>query len=118
PGGDVRQVLLNGEAVLPEDAGEVLRGLELLEAQLGEAEHLVVHALDHLAEAVDLEPDVALVLIEAWIGWSGGRVLGVLRLLREWRDHDRQHRHDGGSEESRRAQESLLMPTCWRRESG
>ena len=55
---------LDREAVLLEDAGEVLRRLELLEAELAEAEHLIVHLLDVLAHRVDFQADVPLVLIE------------------------------------------------------
>ena len=56
--------LLHREAVLLEDAGQVLRRLEFLEAELAEAEHHVVHLLDVLAHRVDFEADVALELIE------------------------------------------------------
>jgi hypothetical protein len=42
----------------------ILRRLELLEAELGEAEHRIVHLLDVLAHRVDFHADVALVLIQ------------------------------------------------------
>ena len=44
-GGDAGDAALDREALLLEDAGEVLRGLELLEAEFAEAEHHVVHLL-------------------------------------------------------------------------
>ena len=52
------------EAVLLEDVGQVLRRLEFLEAELAEAEHLIVHALDVFAHAVDFEADIFLDLFE------------------------------------------------------
>ena len=63
-GRNAGEVLLDREAVLLQDVGQVLRRLELLEAELAEAEHLIVHALDVFAHAVDLEADVSLVLFE------------------------------------------------------
>ena len=56
-----------------EDAGQVLRRLEFLEAELAEAEDLIVHLLDVFAHAVDFEADIALVLIELGVGGGAGR---------------------------------------------
>ena len=43
----------NGEAVLLEDVGDVLRGLEFLERELAEAEDRVVHLLRELGAGLD-----------------------------------------------------------------
>ena len=75
-GGNACVALLNREAVLAKDAGQVLRRLEFLEPRLGEAEDLIVHALDHLAESVDFEADVALEAIEARIARQVSRTAG------------------------------------------
>ena len=80
--------------VKPEDAGEVLRRLELLEAELAEAEDRIVHALNVLAHAVDFERDVPLVLVEFRIR---GRRRGRRRLLsgrRRERHGDRSQQRD------------------------
>ena len=55
-----------------EDRRQVLRRLEFLEAELAEAEHRVVPLLDVFLQRVDLEADVALVLIQLRVR-SGGR---------------------------------------------
>jgi hypothetical protein len=67
-GRDSGDPVLNGEAVLLEDVGEVLRGLEFLEAELAEAEDRVVPFLDVFLHRVDLEADVALVLLQLRAG--------------------------------------------------
>ena len=47
-GGNAGDAALDLEAVLLEDAGEVLRRLDLLHAELAEGEDLIDHLLDHL----------------------------------------------------------------------
>ena len=61
---DPCEILLNQEAVLFEDAREVLRCLEFLKTGLGETEHRVVPLLNVFLHGVDFEADIALVLIE------------------------------------------------------
>ena len=51
---------LDREAVLLEDAGQVLRRLDLLEAELAEAEDLVDHLLRELLHALDVGGGLAL----------------------------------------------------------
>ena len=52
--GDARDAARDPEAVLLEDAGEVARRLDLLKAQLAEAEHGVHHLLGQRRQAVDV----------------------------------------------------------------
>ena len=53
-GRDTGDAFLDREPVLPKDADQVAGGLDLLEAQLSEAEHLIDHLLDGVAHAIDL----------------------------------------------------------------
>src|SRR5262249_60280440 len=75
--------------------GQVFRRLEFLKPELREAEHLIVHALDHLAEAVDFQSDVALVLIEARIGRGRRLRWGLLR--------KRRHREQGNERRNKKS---------------
>ncbi len=72
---DAGDAALDGEAVLLEDAGQVLRRLDLLETELAEAEDHVGHLLRHHAHAVDVGHDAALQHVET----SGGRRLRTRR---------------------------------------
>ena len=58
--GDARHPLLDREPVVLEDAGDIALRLELLEAQLAEAEEHVDHLLGEVAAAVDVEDDLGL----------------------------------------------------------
>ena len=102
-GRNAGEVLLNREAVLLEDAGEVLRRLELLEPELAEAEHLIDHPLNELLLAVHLAAHVALVLIQPRIGWCGGRAGGLLRRRRYRYGHRDRARCDDYSGHMHRA---------------
>src|SRR4029453_4190399 len=81
-GRDAGQVLLNREAVLPQDVGQVLRNLKFLEPELGKTDHLVVYARDVFAHAVHFQSDVALVLLGGWIRRRRRRLLRRLLRLR------------------------------------
>src|SRR5262249_8383814 len=70
------------ESVLAQDRREVLRRLELLEAELAEAEHRVIPFLDVLLHRVDLEADVLLVLERLGSGRTRGDRAGVGRVRR------------------------------------
>ena len=83
PGGDPRggnagHAALDLEAFLLQNAGEVLRGLEFLEAQLAEAEDAVHHHLRLLLHGVDLAGQV---------GLHGGFFLGSDFGLRQEREY-------------------------------
>ena len=66
PGGrDTGVAALDFEAVLFEDLGEIFRRLELLEAELAEAEDLVDHLLRHHAHRLDVGGGFALQLLDA-----------------------------------------------------
>ena len=72
---------LDGEAVLLEDAGQVLRRLDFLEAELAEAEDHVGHLLRHHAHAVDVGGDAALQRVEPRpaAGWGSAGSAPVRR---------------------------------------
>ena len=59
-GGNAGDAALDLEAFLLENAGEVLRGLELLEPELAEAEDAIDHDLRLLLHGVDLAGEVGL----------------------------------------------------------
>src|SRR5262249_17361641 len=105
-GGNAGEVFLNRKAVLPQDAGQVLRRLELLEPELREAEDLVVHALDHLAEPaaprVTLGLDLARGVVERPRGAPRRR---WLRGLRERPCHHQNSQRHG--QQTRRAHANL-----------
>src|SRR6185369_6314020 len=93
---DAGNALLDREAVLPEDRGQVLRRLEFLEAELAEAEYRVVPFLDVFLKRIDLEPDVALVLIQLRAR-RGGRLLRRRRIQGNGSDDsNRQRRPSNG----------------------
>ena len=72
-----------------QDVGQVLRGLELLEAELGEAEHLIVHPLRCPPHAVNFEADISSCTVRASDSTGGcwarrpERVDGVRRAARQ-----------------------------------
>ena len=71
PGGrDPRDAVLHLEAVLAQDAGDVARGLHLLEAELGEGEDLVHHHLHELAAPHHVRLD---------LGQKGLQTIGIER---------------------------------------
>ena len=69
-------ILLHRESVLAQQRDDVLRGLELLEAELAEAEDLVHHLLSELRAAVDVVAHLALEPRETVVGRGGRRLLG------------------------------------------
>src|SRR5436309_3198590 len=89
-GGNAGDPLLDGEAVLLQDVGEILRRLDFLEAELAEAENRVIPFLNVLLHRVDLEADVPLVLIQLRVGGRSvrGRRLGRLRRVKGYGDAD------------------------------
>src|SRR5262249_6486060 len=64
-GGNARDSPLDTEAVLLEDAGEILRRLDLLHPELAEREHLVDHLLGELGACVYRRGELRLEAIEA-----------------------------------------------------
>jgi hypothetical protein len=99
---DAGEVVLDGEPVLLEDVGEVLRRLVLLEAELAEAEDLIVHALDVFTHAVDFERDVALVLLNPRVGRRRGGGRGLGRRLRRGADRDGDRGRERDNQPSRK----------------
>ena len=77
-GGDARGAARDPEAVLFEDAGEVARRLDLLEAQLAEAEHGVHHLLSERGQAVDVGRGLFLERGQAQLLFRQRRRLGRL----------------------------------------
>src|SRR5436305_4018235 len=64
PGGwDAGDAALNTEAFFFEDVSQVLRGLELLKAQLAEAEDHIIHDLALLLHRLDVAVDLRLVIL-------------------------------------------------------
>ena len=61
------------EAVLLENAGQVLRRLELLEAELAEAEDLIDHLLRHHVHRVDVGGGLAFQIFDALRSGRCGR---------------------------------------------
>jgi hypothetical protein len=67
-GGNAGHAALDLEPVLLEDAGQVLRGFDLLKAEFAEAEHGIDHDLGHLGHFVDAAHRIGLI---------GGRPVGL-----------------------------------------
>ena len=107
-GRDARDAARDLEAVLLEDAGEVARRLDLLKAQLAEAEHRVHHLLRQRGQAVDVGGGLLLQRREAQLFFRRRRRLGGLgdflggcvgwSLLRAWGDAGNEDQSEEGDE--------------------